>query len=469
MTNSYFSKNFGNPDINTFSRESFRNSRFVRVGSDGILHEEIALPDFMLWDGVYNYDPMKCYGNRVMKGLHALSYFESPNPSVASQLVLVPQFALYQDGPESSSFDGSQTRILFWDTAKEECTSDVKYSHSFRYETSRKEIQMKGAHHVKGIFAALPISSTELLVSETEFYEGFGKHEHFSDVFYVTYEAGDTVDHCDSLMNCDVPVPQKRHLLRRNHPYELSGITWGPTIEKDGETHPSLVMSFEDDDQVGILLEQYLFDASNLDLEPLWDNNVSIEEFLMTRYLAVGIGLAIFVLGVALQHYWLSKEGNTVVDSRSHIQRGGDAQESTCCGFKYKDYVLVSAVVNSCLLGGVVFGFPGLVLILRQEGVYAENCSCGQFCSGQREQMAMLSTLGFASAIGSRLFAGLVLDKFGPKITSVLAGLLSTVGFLLLATTENTAQLSQFIQPAWIILALGGAAIHLTSFHTTNL
>jgi MFS family permease len=81
----------------------------------------------------------------------------------------------------------------------------------------------------------------------------------------------------------------------------------------------------------------------------------------------------------------------------------------------------------------------------------------------------MISTLGFACAIGSRLFAGLFLDKFGPKITSVLAGLFSSVGFILLATAEDTERLSQVIQPAWIILALGGAAIHLTSFHTTNL
>ena len=96
LTNSYFSKNFGNPDINTYNPATFRNSRFIRVGSDGTLNEEIALPEFMLWDGQYYYDPMMCYGNRVQKGLQALAYLESSDSSVPDQLVMVPQFALYQ-------------------------------------------------------------------------------------------------------------------------------------------------------------------------------------------------------------------------------------------------------------------------------------------------------------------------------------------------------------------------------------
>ena len=301
---------------------------------------------------------------------------------------------------------------------------------------------------------------------------GFGKTGHISDVFYVKYDENDTVDHCRSLMDCDAPIPKKHHLIRRHHPYELSGIVWGPTVEKDGMTYPTLVMSFEDDDVVGVLLEQFIFDFSKLELEPLWENNVSSDDFLVKRYVACGIGIAVFVLGILLQHYWLWKQKQADPDStdrRSHIQQGGGHTDETFLCMKYKNYILGSAVINSCILGGVVFGFPALVLILRQEGVYAEVCSCGHFCSGQREQIAMLSTIGFASAIGSRLFFGVFLDKFGPKITSTLAGLSSTTGFLLLATAKDSDGLSRVIQPAWIILALGGAAIHLTSFHTTNL
>eukprot|EP00984_Skeletonema_dohrnii_P027963 scaffold17726_cov135-Skeletonema_dohrnii-CCMP3373.AAC.4 len=484
LTNSYFTKNFGNPDINTFSPDSFTNSRFIRVASNGTLKEEIALPAFMLWDGEYHYDPMKCYGNRVQKGLHALSYLKSSNlTSSPSQLIMVPQFALYQDGPEPTIFQGSQTRVMFWDIVDDgsSCPTEVKYSHSFRYETSRKEMGrfQKGAHHVKGVFAALAISPTELLISDTEFFEGFGKNEYMADVFFVRYDENATVDHCASLTDCDVPNPQKRHLIRRQHDYELSGIVWGPTVEHDGKNVSTLVMSFEDDDLVGVLLELYIFDPSRLDLEPLWENNVSSVEFLTRRYIAVWFGVGMFVLGIALQHYWLhgkkqKRDSNNnastlAVGHQDQVQQGGVETETKFCKIKYKTYVTASAVINSCLLGGVVFGFPGLVLILRQEGVFAEVCSCGTFCSGQQEQFAMLSTFGFSVGIGSRLFGGLFLDKFGPKITSTLSGLLSTAAFLVLATAENAERLSQVIQAVWIILALGGATIHLTSFHTTNL
>ena len=483
LTNSYFTKNFGNPDINTFSPDTFTNSRFIRVASNGTLKEEIALPDFMLWDGEYHYDPTKCYGNRVQKGLQALSYLKSSNPtSSLSQLIMVPQFALYQDGPEPTIFQGSQTRVMFWDIVDDgsSCPTEVKYSHSFRYETSRKEMErfQKGAHHVKGVFAALAISPTELLVSDTEFFEGFGKNEYMADVFFVRYDENATVDHCASLTtDCDVPNPQKRHLIRRHHDYELSGIVWGPTVEHDGKNVSTLIMSFEDDDLVGVLLEQYIFDPSRLDLEPLWENNVSSAEFLTRRYVAVWIGVGLFVLGIVLQHYWLRRKkresnsnNNSSTSAAGHQVQQSDADtETKFCKLNYKTYIIVSAVINSCLLGGVVFGFPGLVLILRQEGVFAEVCSCGTFCSGQQEQFAMLSTFGFSVGIGSRLFGGLFLDKFGPKITSTLSGLLSAAAFLVLATAENTERLSQVIQPAWIILALGGATMHLTSFHTTNL
>lgn len=376
-------------------------------------------------------------------------------------------------------FEGSQTRVLYWNVLNSTCSNNqVEYSHSFRYETGRKEIQQfqKGAHHVKGVFAALALAPNELLVSDTEFFEGFGRYEYLTDVFYVKYDDDATVDHCDSLTDCDVPLPEKRHVIRRHHDYELSGITWGPIVEKDGMNHSTLVMSFEDDDLVGVLMEQYIFDPEKLALEPLWENNISSDDFLIKRYVAVGIGMALFLLGILLQHYWLHRKkiqsnggNNQTVDTSRQQDSTVEEPVTKFCGIDYRTYIIASATLNSCLLGGVVFGYPGLVLILRQEGVYAENCSCGTFCSGQQEQFAMLSTIGFAVGIGSRLFGGIFLDKFGPKITSTLAGLLCFSAFLLLATAQDSEQLSQVVQTAWVVLALGGATIHLTSFHTTNL
>ncbi len=42
-------------------------------------------------------------------------------------------------------------------------------------------------------------------------------------------------------------------------------------------------------------------------------------------------------------------------------------------------YAMASAMMNSFLVGGVTFGYSGMVLILRKEGIYSESCSCGSF------------------------------------------------------------------------------------------
>lgn len=76
QTNSYFSKRFGHVDLNTYVPGSRRDSRFLRVSSSGTLMEEIQLPQWMLWDGVFNWDMEQCYGNRVLKGLHSLTLYE---------------------------------------------------------------------------------------------------------------------------------------------------------------------------------------------------------------------------------------------------------------------------------------------------------------------------------------------------------------------------------------------------------
>ncbi len=94
--------------------------------------------------------------------------------------------------------------------------------------------------------------------------------------------------------------------------------------------------------------------------------------------------------------------------------------------------------------------------------------SLNQNSAGQKEQLALISTIGFAAAIGSRLFIGLFLDRQGPKTTSVLCCLICLAGFLLLATSAEN-KLSGVFLPAWVLLSLGGSGLHITGFHFTNL
>lgn len=413
-----------------------------------------------------------------MKGLHSLTLLEASeeNEVDTTQLIMMNQLALYQDGPEPTIFEGSHIRIMFWDVVSsndgdnQSCTQHVKYSRSYRYQTSRMIIDtfQKGARHVRGVFGVLAISSTEFLITETELLEGFGIVKFISDVFYVKIDsANDTVDHCDSLVDCEeISIPMKRHLLRRHHPYEMSSLAWGPKVEKNGVLLPTVAMSFEDDDVVGILMELYTLNITNLAFEPIWENNIDSSKFVLQRVSVLSAVCLLFAAGIILQYCWIRKQGMKEQTNQSIASHDGNVTRRR---LKYNDYVLGSAIANSTLLGGVVFGFPGLVLILRREGVFAEVCSCGVFCAGQQEKLSIISTIGFASAISSRLFAGIFLDHFGPKLTALCSGIVSSAGLIYLAMAEDVSQITSRITGGWILLAVGGSAMHLTSFHVTNL
>ena len=134
---------------------------------------------------------------------------------------------------------------------------------------------------------------------------------------------------------------------------------------------------------------------------------------------------------------------------------------------RFKHLCLLICMLNSFLVGGLTFGFSGMSLMLRKEGIFAGQCGCGSFCSAEKQALALVSTVGFAVAIGSRLSIGLFLDVNGPKLTSVLCTTISFVGFLLLGLSSSEQLKSSFIW-AWSLIALGGSGLHIVGFHMTN-
>ena len=174
--------------------------------------------------------------------------------------------------------------------------------------------------------------------------------------------------------------------------------------------------------------------------------------------------------------------------------------------WKYKHYILVTVLANSFLVGGLTFGLPSMMLMLRKEGVYAERCSCGTFCmvrphrrplaarastalvlptipppfalvvhtsglsvptlvvaQGQKDAFALVSTIGFGVTIGARLFIGIFLDKHGPKITAILSFATCLSGIIVMILDLD------FFLLAWVLLSVGGSGVHLAGFHVTNM
>ncbi|KAG9245994.1 MFS transporter-like protein Fmp42 [Calycina marina] len=126
-----------------------------------------------------------------------------------------------------------------------------------------------------------------------------------------------------------------------------------------------------------------------------------------------------------------------------------------------------------CLLGaGVVFGYAALKPVLIQEHVYRESCTQEELEKGVRtcfEQETRLNLMFTVAAVGTNVAAlpiGAILDKFGPRVCSLLGGLFLTAGSLLFAFA-NQIPFDGYL-PGYFFLGLGGPFIYISSFQLSH-
>ena len=268
------------------------------------------------------------------------------------------------------------------------------------------------------------------------------------------------MDHCKSLLSCDVGPPLKRLIWESDGNSQLDGMAWGPSLQ-DGRK--SVALTFENDEEVGVHFELYALNESKIDT--YGDVYISADtrnKLLQDRIIAASTAIVLLILFFVAQIIYIRR--------LEHNYRNNDDSfpVEVLSRLNYSNYALASAMLNSFLIGGLTFGYSGMVLMLRNEGVYADNCSCGSYCSSQKEQLALVSSVGFATAIGSRLFIGIFLDVQGPKLTSIICSFISLCGFCVLASSSGDQLTSNFL-PAWILISLGGSGLHISGFHFTNL
>ena len=82
------------------------------------------------------------------------------------------------------------------------------------------------------------------------------------------------------------------------------------------------------------------------------------------------------------------------------------------------------ALVNVLLFSGVVFGFPALQLMLKQEGQFAELCdfpkdaspqTIADGCSEQTLKLSLMFTVASFLVNGISLPSGIFLDRWGVR------------------------------------------------------
>ena len=124
---------------------------------------------------------------------------------------------------------------------------------------------------------------------------------------------------------------------------------------------------------------------------------------------------------------------------------------------------------NFLLTCGVVYGWSGLLRLLKSEGQFSDS-SCTsptQPCTSQDNQLNTIATVAFNLANAATVVHGFTLDWYGVRSNAVFGGFLFTIGMLLLSVSSS-ASFNAFI-PAYAMMAWGGVAAFLSSFQFANL
>jgi len=133
----------------------------------------------------------------------------------------------------------------------------------------------------------------------------------------------------------------------------------------------------------------------------------------------------------------------------------------------------VSIAVLYCLLAaGPVFGFAAIKPVLVHEGVYRDQCTPQEVkdkvwvCYGQELRLNLMFTVAAVSTNVCALPVGTVLDRYGPKVASLVGVVLLTLGALFMAFAQDLP-FDAYI-PGYLFLALGGPFVFISSFQLSN-
>lgn len=127
--------------------------------------------------------------------------------------------------------------------------------------------------------------------------------------------------------------------------------------------------------------------------------------------------------------------------------------------------VILGAVF--CLLtAGIIFGFSQLKIILLEEGVYGHLCPPQQ--NGCKDQVTRLQSIFVVAASATNFSAfpiGYILDRYGPKVSTIIGSLLFFLGCLLFGFSSPSLDM---YYPAFLFLAIGGPFIFLSTINLSR-
>ncbi|KZO97874.1 MFS general substrate transporter [Calocera viscosa TUFC12733] len=136
---------------------------------------------------------------------------------------------------------------------------------------------------------------------------------------------------------------------------------------------------------------------------------------------------------------------------------------------------VASAVLYCLCASGVIFGYAALKPVLISEGVYHHLCtpdeidSHARVCREQELRLNLMFNIAAVTTNVAALPVGATLDHFGPRVTSLIGCVFLLLGPILLALAPMipVATFDGFI-PGYLLLALGGPCIFISTFQLSN-
>ncbi|SMY18621.1 unnamed protein product [Zymoseptoria tritici ST99CH_1A5] len=142
---------------------------------------------------------------------------------------------------------------------------------------------------------------------------------------------------------------------------------------------------------------------------------------------------------------------------------------------KGKRIAQVAVAVVYCLFAaGPVFGFAAFKPVLVQEGVYQDKCTAKEVeegvwvCYEQELRLNLMFTIAAVSTNVCALPVGTILDRFGPRIASIVGTVFLLIGALFLAFAADLYKWFDAYIPGYLFLALGGPFVFISSFQLSN-
>eukprot|EP01134_Creolimax_fragrantissima_P004112 CFRG4112T1 len=134
-----------------------------------------------------------------------------------------------------------------------------------------------------------------------------------------------------------------------------------------------------------------------------------------------------------------------------------------------KKILMISyATIVALLTAGIIFGFAAIKPVFVDEGAYAYLCDDEKKigCAEQKLKLDLMFTFAsFILNVGA-FPVGIVLDLFGPRVTSTVGTVLEAVGLICLAYSSDDFR--GYIV-GYLCLALGGLCMFISNMNLMNL